>query len=198
MRPINARSRRSISRDGSKLSKGCAICSGERAGGFPGAAADRLAFDFPGRIVGHSAATDHVSKGGRKRQMTESKIESAKKLLAKGVPPRDVADDLGVFRPNTLPMGPGIRPGLTYFRYRFLKRPSHSRPSQLRRTGYCCACLAKYTLIISSNFKARARRRSSSFASPTNRSKLALASLPRSTQPGVVSVKEAYTSPRTK
>jgi DNA invertase Pin-like site-specific DNA recombinase len=30
-------------------------------------------------------------KGGRKRQMTESKIKSAKKLLASGVPPRDVA-----------------------------------------------------------------------------------------------------------
>jgi len=29
--------------------------------------------------------------GGRKRQMTESKIKSARKLLASGVPPRDVA-----------------------------------------------------------------------------------------------------------
>lgn len=35
-------------------------------------------------------------KGGRKRQMTDSKIESAKKLLANGVPPRDVAQNLGV------------------------------------------------------------------------------------------------------
>ena len=34
--------------------------------------------------------------GGRKRQMTDSKIESAKKLLANGVPPRDVAKNLGV------------------------------------------------------------------------------------------------------
>lgn len=35
-------------------------------------------------------------KGGRKRQMTDSKIESAKKLLANGAPPRDVAKNLGV------------------------------------------------------------------------------------------------------
>ena len=34
--------------------------------------------------------------GGRKRQMTDSKIASAKKLLSNEVPPRDVAKDLGV------------------------------------------------------------------------------------------------------
>ena len=39
-------------------------------------------------------------KGGRKRQMTDSKIESAKKLLATGVPPRDVAADLGISVPT--------------------------------------------------------------------------------------------------
>jgi len=39
-------------------------------------------------------------KGGRKRQMTDSKIESAKKLLASGVPPRDVAKNLGVSVPT--------------------------------------------------------------------------------------------------
>jgi DNA invertase Pin-like site-specific DNA recombinase len=39
-------------------------------------------------------------KGGRKRQMTDSKIESAKKLLATGVPPRDVAENLGVSVPT--------------------------------------------------------------------------------------------------
>ena len=39
-------------------------------------------------------------KGGRKRQMTDSKIESAKKLLAKGVPPRDVARNLSVSVPT--------------------------------------------------------------------------------------------------
>jgi DNA invertase Pin-like site-specific DNA recombinase len=39
-------------------------------------------------------------KGGRKREMTDSKIESAKKLLASGVPPRDVAKNLGVSVPT--------------------------------------------------------------------------------------------------
>ena len=39
-------------------------------------------------------------KGGRKRQMTDSKIESAKKLLAKGVAPREVAMNLGVSIPT--------------------------------------------------------------------------------------------------
>lgn len=36
----------------------------------------------------------------RKRQMTDSKINSAKKLLASGVPPKDVAEDLGVSVPT--------------------------------------------------------------------------------------------------
>jgi hypothetical protein len=39
-------------------------------------------------------------KGGRKRQMTDSKVKSAKKLLASGVPPRDVASNLGVSVPT--------------------------------------------------------------------------------------------------
>lgn len=39
-------------------------------------------------------------KGGRRRQMTDSKIASAKKLLANGVPPRDVAENLGVSVPT--------------------------------------------------------------------------------------------------
>ena len=39
-------------------------------------------------------------KGGRKRQMTDSKIASAKKLLTSGVPPRDVARNLGVSIPT--------------------------------------------------------------------------------------------------
>lgn len=38
--------------------------------------------------------------GGRKRTMTESKIESAKQLLANGVPPKDVAHNLGVSVPT--------------------------------------------------------------------------------------------------
>lgn len=39
-------------------------------------------------------------KGGRKRQMTDSKIKSARKLLSSGVPPRDVAGKLGVSAPT--------------------------------------------------------------------------------------------------
>lgn len=39
-------------------------------------------------------------KGGRKPKMTESKIESAKKLLASGVPSKDVAKNLGVSVPT--------------------------------------------------------------------------------------------------
>lgn len=39
-------------------------------------------------------------RGGRKRQMTDSKIKSAKKLLTSGVPPRDVANNLGVSVPT--------------------------------------------------------------------------------------------------
>jgi DNA invertase Pin-like site-specific DNA recombinase len=39
-------------------------------------------------------------KGGRKRQMADSKIKSAKKLLASGVPPRDVATNFGVSIPT--------------------------------------------------------------------------------------------------
>ncbi len=34
--------------------------------------------------------------GGRRRIMTERKIKSAKKLLATGMLPREVADDLGI------------------------------------------------------------------------------------------------------
>ena len=39
-------------------------------------------------------------KGGRKPKMTDSKIASAKKLLPSGIPPRDVAKDLGVSVPT--------------------------------------------------------------------------------------------------
>jgi DNA invertase Pin-like site-specific DNA recombinase len=39
-------------------------------------------------------------KGGRKPKMTDSKIESAKKLQAIGVPPKDVAKNLGVSIPT--------------------------------------------------------------------------------------------------
>ncbi len=39
-------------------------------------------------------------RGGRKRTMTDSKIESAKQLLANGVPPKEVAHNLGVSVPT--------------------------------------------------------------------------------------------------
>jgi len=38
--------------------------------------------------------------GGRKRRMTDSKIAAARKLLAQGTPPREVARDLGVSVPT--------------------------------------------------------------------------------------------------
>jgi len=37
---------------------------------------------------------------GRKRKMTDSKIESAKKLLANGIAPKEVAQNLGVSIPT--------------------------------------------------------------------------------------------------
>ncbi len=39
-------------------------------------------------------------RGGRKRKMTDSKIESAKKLLANGIPPREVAKNLSISVPT--------------------------------------------------------------------------------------------------
>ncbi len=50
--------------------------------------------------AGLEAARKLGRKGGRKRLMTSSKVESAKKLLASGVPPRDVAKNLGVSVPT--------------------------------------------------------------------------------------------------
>ncbi|MGH8210351.1 MAG: recombinase family protein [Steroidobacteraceae bacterium] len=38
--------------------------------------------------------------GGRKRRMTENKVKAAKRLLADGTPPRDVAQNLGVSVPT--------------------------------------------------------------------------------------------------
>jgi DNA invertase Pin-like site-specific DNA recombinase len=48
-------------------------------------------------------------KGGRKPKMTDSKIESAKKLLASGVPPKDVAKNLGVSIPTLYRWVPASR-----------------------------------------------------------------------------------------
>ena len=62
--------------------------------------------------VGLDFASQLGRKGGRKRQMTDSKIECAKKLLAKGFP-ANVGEQHGGVRANTLMMGPGIRSVLT-------------------------------------------------------------------------------------
>ena len=45
--------------------------------------------------------------GGRKRKMTDSKIETAKKLKANGIPPRDIAETLGVSIPTLYRWGLG-------------------------------------------------------------------------------------------
>ena len=50
--------------------------------------------------AGLEAARRLGRKGGRKRQMIDRKIESAKKLLASGVTPCDVAKNLGVSIPT--------------------------------------------------------------------------------------------------
>ena len=46
--------------------------------------------------AGLEAAKKLGRKGGRKRIMTDSKVNSAKKLLASGILPKDVANNLGV------------------------------------------------------------------------------------------------------
>ncbi len=50
--------------------------------------------------AGLIAARQKGRIGGRKRKMTDSKIESAKKLLATGIPPKDVAKNLGISIPT--------------------------------------------------------------------------------------------------
>ncbi len=50
--------------------------------------------------AGLAAAKAKGRIGGRKRKMTVSKVESAKKLLSSGVSPRDVAQNLGVSIPT--------------------------------------------------------------------------------------------------
>lgn len=50
--------------------------------------------------AGLEAARRRGRVGGRPRRMTKSKIEAAKKLLAEGIPPRDVAANLGVSIPT--------------------------------------------------------------------------------------------------
>lgn len=50
--------------------------------------------------AGLAAAKAIGRTGGRKRRMTDSKIVSARKLLLSGVPPREVARNLGVSIPT--------------------------------------------------------------------------------------------------
>lgn len=50
--------------------------------------------------AGLNAAKKRGKVGGRKRIMTESKVESAKKLLSNGSPPKEVARNLGVSIPT--------------------------------------------------------------------------------------------------
>jgi len=50
--------------------------------------------------AGLAAARKLGRVGGRKRRMTDSKIKAARRLLAGGTPPRDVADNLGVSVPT--------------------------------------------------------------------------------------------------
>jgi DNA invertase Pin-like site-specific DNA recombinase len=50
--------------------------------------------------AGLTAARQQGRIGGRKRSMTDSKIDSAKKLLANGIAPREVAQNLGVSVPT--------------------------------------------------------------------------------------------------
>ncbi len=50
--------------------------------------------------AGLEIARRYGRKGGRKRKMTSSKINSAKKLFASGVPPKEIAKNLGVSVPT--------------------------------------------------------------------------------------------------
>ncbi len=50
--------------------------------------------------AGLESARKRGRVGGRKRAMTDSKIESAKRLLADGIPTKDVAKDLSVSVPT--------------------------------------------------------------------------------------------------
>lgn len=64
--------------------------------------------------AGLMAARARGRIGGRKRQMTPSKIESAKKLLKDGIPAKEVANNLGVSVPTL---------------YRWVPAGGHSHPS---------------------------------------------------------------------
>jgi DNA invertase Pin-like site-specific DNA recombinase len=72
--------------------------------------------------AGLQAARERGRIGGRRRQLTPSKMESAKQLLANGIPPKDVAKNLGVSVPTLYQAGGWpwtLRPG---YRYRECQR----------------------------------------------------------------------------
>lgn len=50
--------------------------------------------------AGLIAASKQGRIGGRKRKMTDSKIESARKLLSSGITPKEVANNLGISIPT--------------------------------------------------------------------------------------------------
>lgn len=50
--------------------------------------------------AGLQAARKRGRVGGRKRKMTDSKLEAATRLLENGTPPKDVANDLGISIPT--------------------------------------------------------------------------------------------------
>ncbi|WP_170299826.1 helix-turn-helix domain-containing protein [Desulfobacter hydrogenophilus] len=47
-----------------------------------------------------AAAKKRGRVGGRKRLMTPNKVEAAKNILAQGMPPKEVANNLGVSIPT--------------------------------------------------------------------------------------------------
>ena len=57
--------------------------------------------------AGLAAARRRGRIGGRKRLMTPGKMESARQLLASGMPPKDVAKNLGVSVPTLYRWVPG-------------------------------------------------------------------------------------------
>lgn len=61
--------------------------------------------------------------GGRKRQMTDSKTESTKKLLSNGVPSRDAAHNLGVSVPTLYSWIPALSTAQRALEYVFCGAP---------------------------------------------------------------------------
>jgi len=64
--------------------------------------------------AGLNAARQQGRVGGRKRLMTEKKVAAAKKLLAGGTPPREVAQNIGISVPTLyrwIPAGGGSASG---------------------------------------------------------------------------------------